>query len=66
MHKSLGRKQEIPDSLCGSQIWLTVSAGSENWQRSLYPVTAFPAVAEGKCILLKIFDGARTKHNCSR
>ena len=59
MHKNLGRKQDIPDSLCESQIWWTVSVGSENWRMSLYPVTIFPTVAEGKCILLKIFDGAQ-------
>ena len=28
----LDRKQEIVDSLGGSQIWRTVSAGSENWR----------------------------------
>ena len=37
-HNSLGRKQEIADSLEGSQIWRTVSAGSENWRTRLYPV----------------------------
>ena len=33
-----GKKQEMADSLNGSQIWRTVSVGSENWQTSLYPV----------------------------
>ena len=37
-YNSLGRKQKITDSLGGSQIWRTVSAGSENWRTHLYPV----------------------------
>ena len=36
MYRSLSRKQEIADSLSGSQIWRTVSAG--NWRTGLYPV----------------------------
>ena len=38
MNGSLGRKQETTDSLGGSQIWRTVSAGSENQRTHLYPV----------------------------
>ena len=37
-HSSLGRKQEIADSLSRSQICWTVSAGSINWRTHLYPV----------------------------
>ena len=37
-HNSLGRKQETADSLGGSQIWRTVSAGSVHWWTRLYPV----------------------------
>ena len=38
MYSSLGRMQEIQDSVNGSQIWRTVSVGSDNWPTSLYPV----------------------------
>ena len=41
---SLGRKQKIADSLGGSQIWRRVSAGSENWRTSYYPVGTKMAV----------------------
>ena len=37
-HSSLDRKEEIADSLSGSQKRRIVSAGSENWRTSLYPV----------------------------
>ena len=37
-HNRSSRKQEIADSLGGSQIWRTVSAGSVNWRTRLYPV----------------------------
>ena len=37
-HNSLDRKQEIADSLGGSQICRTLSAGSENWRTRLYSV----------------------------
>ena len=36
MQSSLSRKQKITGSLGGSQIWGTVSTGSQNWQTSLY------------------------------
>ena len=37
VHSSLWRKEEVTDSLSGSQIWQTVPAGSGNWQTSFPP-----------------------------
>ena len=43
-YNSIGRKQEIADSLGRSQIHVkqTVSAGGENWRTRLYPVVNVP------------------------
>ena len=46
MYSSLGRKQEIADTLGDSQILRTVSAGSETWRTSLFPVGCRPGITE--------------------
>ena len=60
-HNSLGRKQEIPDSLGGSQIGQTISAGSENQRTRLYPV-----LISVKYSMLKFGISGKDDISCSK